>query len=219
MNTKKTQKSIQLFENPLLESLTHVHPLIPLFLWVPIIIAMLLASRLVFGLSDLRVLILGFMGFFTWTLMEYLLHRFIFHFPAKSAWTKRLVYLFHGIHHDAPNDRTRLVMPPLPGILIATLLFFTFRVFTGPVDIYPFFACFLMGYLCYDYIHYALHHFTPKTSAGRYWKQYHMQHHFKEHHAKWGVSSPFWDYVFGTTQEPVKSSIQETGGGGSYTSQ
>jgi sterol desaturase/sphingolipid hydroxylase (fatty acid hydroxylase superfamily) len=63
-----------------------------------------------------------------------------------------------------------------------------------------------VGYLCYDYIHFATHHFRPRTRVGKFLKQHHMLHHFAEHGSRWGVSSPMWDYVFGTLEEdrPVR---------------
>jgi sterol desaturase/sphingolipid hydroxylase (fatty acid hydroxylase superfamily) len=92
-------------------------------------------------------------------------------------------------------------MPPFVSVILATLLFFSFRAIFGAVYVEPYFAGFLIGYLCYDYIHFSVHHFTPKTKLGKLLKQSHMHHHFITPNARWGVSSPFWDYVFGTLEE------------------
>lgn len=200
------KKSVRLFKNEFLEQFTHVHPLVPLVLWVPVIIFLFYKSLNHTSLQMNEVLRLSFLGLIVWTFVEYVLHRFAFHFPAESSFGKRFVYIMHGLHHDDPSDPTRLVMPPLPAILYSALLFSFFKIFLGSEKIYPFFAAFLIGYLCYDYIHYAVHHFHFKSGVGKALKKYHMLHHFRDHDAKWGVSSPFWDIVFKTTEVRTQKS-------------
>jgi sterol desaturase/sphingolipid hydroxylase (fatty acid hydroxylase superfamily) len=134
----------------------------------------------------------------SWSLFEYSLHRFVFHWAPKSEWGRRFVFIMHGNHHEDPQDPTRLVMPPAGGILIATPLFFLFRAVLGIELGEWFFAAFIVGYLCYDYTHFSVHFFRPRTGLGRWIKRYHMHHHFSTPDARWGVSSPLWDYVFGT---------------------
>jgi sterol desaturase/sphingolipid hydroxylase (fatty acid hydroxylase superfamily) len=63
----------------------------------------------------------------------------------------------------------------------------------------PFFAGFIFGYILYDEIHYATHHAPMKGPVGRFLKQYHVLHHYQNPAKRYGVSSPLWDYVFGTT--------------------
>jgi sterol desaturase/sphingolipid hydroxylase (fatty acid hydroxylase superfamily) len=62
----------------------------------------------------------------------------------------------------------------------------------------PLFAGFILGYLAYDLIHYATHHFMMRKGALKFLKRYHMQHHYKTPDRRFGVSSPLWDMVFGT---------------------
>jgi sterol desaturase/sphingolipid hydroxylase (fatty acid hydroxylase superfamily) len=206
----KTYPSIRVFEDPRLEKLTHVHPITPLLLWVPIIVFLYYRSFTVLGFSVSSVLMLSFLGLFVWTLTEYLLHRYVFHFNATTPFQKRIQFLIHGLHHDDPNDPTRLVMPPAGSLILSVPLFlgfqFIFQVFGKPDATIPFFAAFVIGYLCYDYIHYGVHHFKPTSKLGKMIKQHHMLHHFVDHDAKWGVSSPIWDYLLGTVKAPAKSS-------------
>jgi sterol desaturase/sphingolipid hydroxylase (fatty acid hydroxylase superfamily) len=205
---KKPRKSIQVFENPLLERLTHVHPITPLFVWVPIFSWLFWRSIVVQQVSFSVMAVLGLAGFITWTFFEYVLHRFIMHYEGTSALSRRFHFLIHGLHHDDPNDPTRLVMPPAPALLIGTILFVLFRFILGPIFVEPFFAFVIVGYLCYDYIHFAVHHFKPRTRVGKYLKNYHMSHHFVHADARWGISSPLWDYVFGSL-ENIKSPSHE----------
>ncbi len=198
---KAVYPSIRVFQNPWLEKTTHVHPVVPILLWSPIISFLFYRSFAVHGLSFLAVVSLGIAGLFAWTLTEYLLHRFIFHFEATTPRQERLAFLMHGLHHADPNDPTRLVMPPVGSLILGAIVFTICRLLFGAVIAEPLFASLVIGYLCYDYVHYFIHHSDPRTRLGRVIKQHHMKHHFVTPNARWGVSSPLWDHVFGTLEE------------------
>lgn len=194
MNTQ----SERLFKNDILESLTHVHPIIPLLFWSPVVVFLLWRSVSIHELAALQIATMAIPGLLIWTLTEYLLHRFVFHFAASSNFGKRLVHLFHGVHHDLPNDKTRLVMPPAGAVIVMSILWGLFSLVIPALWVEPFTAFFLIGYLIYDYTHYATHHFRMRHPLLQALKRHHMQHHFTTHEAKFGVSSPLWDRVFGT---------------------
>lgn len=195
---QKTHESVRVFESDFLESLTHIHPIWPLLIWTPITLGFIYQNVSTYQHSVGTIIVLGLISLFVWTASEYLLHRYVFHFPAKSALGKRFVYLFHGLHHDDPQDPTRLVMPPVPAVLISSVLYFIFALFIPQTYMNGFFGFFMIGYLIYDYIHYATHHFPMKSKVARYLKKYHLQHHYSHSPSKYGVSNPLWDYVFGT---------------------
>lgn len=157
-----------------MEALTHVHPIVPLLLWGPMVAVLLYRSVAVHGLSGWILFGVAVAALWTWTFTEYFMHRVVFHYEAKSKIGKRIVYLFHGIHHEDPEDATRLVMPPAASILLALFFYALFRVLMGPVYSEPFLAFFIIGYLIYDYIHFATHHIRPRTSFGKVLKQNHM---------------------------------------------
>ncbi|OIQ17040.1 MAG: fatty acid hydroxylase [Bacteriovorax sp. MedPE-SWde] len=198
----KEYKSIRIFKNPFLESLTHVHPVVPLLLWVPVVCYWLYKSFVDYGITLAECGLFAVIGLVVWTFTEYILHRFVFHMPTIGPLTERFVFLFHGLHHDDPDDPTRLVMPPVPAILIVALLYGFFSLLVPEKFIFVFMAFFIVGYLCYDYIHYATHHFKMTSKVGRYLKKFHLQHHFRHEKAKYGVSSPLWDYIFRTVTGP-----------------
>lgn len=198
----KKYDSIRIFKNPILEATTHVHPIVPLVLWLPFVAYLIYKSYAELGYSHLQMATCAIAGLLVWTLTEYLLHRFIFHLRPIGPLTERFVFLFHGLHHDDPNDPTRLVMPPVPAILIMALIWGFFSLFIAKYYLPGFMAFFTVGYLCYDYIHYATHHFKMSGKVGRYLKKFHLQHHFRHEKAKYGVSSPLWDYVFRTVTGP-----------------
>lgn len=197
-----------MFESDFLEGFSHVHPATPGIMWVPLILWLGWRSFAVHQMSLATAGALAALGFFVWTLTEYALHRWVFHYIGQSKLSARIHFMIHGVHHDAPEDATRLVMPPAAALLLAVALYTVFRVLFGPVFVEPFFASFLVGYLVYDYTHYYIHHFKPRTRLGRFIKQHHMLHHFATPEARWGVSSPIWDYVFGTQEQAKQESEQ-----------
>ncbi len=199
-------ESVKMFGNPLVEALSKVHWTVPLIVYIPIILFFQYQSIFTynFGILESFGLFLG--GLFIWTLTEYLLHRFVFHFEPKSPLGKRLHWMFHGVHHDYPQDKFRLVMPPSISLPLAALFYFIFLFIFGSVHLPAIFSGFLAGYLAYDTIHYAIHHNGFRNSFMLKIKQHHMRHHYTEPNEGFGVSSPLWDYVFNT--RPKKKSVQ-----------
>jgi sterol desaturase/sphingolipid hydroxylase (fatty acid hydroxylase superfamily) len=151
-------------------------------------------------------------GILFWTLTEYSLHRWVFHLRVPGRLGDRFHELFHGIHHEQADDPTRLVMPPVVSILLASAFYLGFESLLGARSATPLFAFFIVGYLGYDYIHYYVHHFNPKTALGKFLKKNHMLHHYAADEAKWGVSNPLWDLVFDTYKMPEKFSKQQKAG-------
>ena len=196
--SQHSSESIRIFENEFLEKLTHVHPIVPLLFWSPVVAILLYRTFSVHDLPLGPVLLVGLMGLFVWTFTEYAAHRFIFHFKGKSRFSQWLVFVFHGVHHDAPADKTRLVMPPAGAVILMALFWAVFSLVVPERWLEPFLAFFVMGYLIYDYIHYATHHFRMKGKIGSYLRRYHLQHHFSGEEGKYGVSSPLWDIIFRT---------------------
>jgi sterol desaturase/sphingolipid hydroxylase (fatty acid hydroxylase superfamily) len=137
-------------------------------------------------------------GIFVWTITEYVLHRFVFHYEFPGKLGKRLHFIFHGVHHDYPNDSWRLVMPPAVSLPLASLFYFLFRNLVEGDAFFPFFAGFLAGYLFYDLLHYAIHHAPMKGKIWMMLKTHHLKHHFKDPDKGYGVSSTFWDIIAGT---------------------
>ena len=193
-------ESVRMFKSDFMEFCSHVHPITPVVLYVPLIVYMLYAALWRNGLSLLTTGGLFLAGILIWTLLEYIIHRCIFHYEPKSGWGKKLHFIVHGVHHDYPNDATRLVMPPSLSIPLAVVFWVGFALIFGRFA--PgISAGFAFGYVCYDSIHYATHHFAMQNRVGAWLKQYHLRHHYKDDEAGYGVSSPLWDYVFRTTRK------------------
>ncbi|KIX07414.1 uncharacterized protein Z518_02067 [Rhinocladiella mackenziei CBS 650.93] len=153
------------------------------------------------------------LGLFLWTLVEYLMHRFLFHvdklMPDHPV-ALTLHFILHGIHHYLPMDRYRLVMPPALFLILAT----PFYKLAHAVFWYNWYAAVtvfsggVFGYICYDCTHYWLHHHQLPSYVQEL-KKYHLAHHYQNFELGFGVTSKFWDYIWGTQLEytkPIKAS-------------
>jgi len=152
---QRPYESIRLFKNNYLEFFTHIPPWLPITFWTPIISYMFVSGISSNGLGIKEAVLTSLSGLLVWTFSEYILHRFLFHYSAKSKFGQKLVFLFHGIHHDQPRDPTRLLFPPLAGFIVFMGLYYLYALVVPKQYIMTFMAAFLVGYLCYDYIHYA----------------------------------------------------------------
>jgi len=162
-----SRESTRMFKSNILESLSKVHYSVPLIIYIPVIVY--------FGWRALAVVhntawqFIGSLvaGLLVWTLTEYVMHRFVFHFVPKSKWGLRLHFLFHGVHHDYPSDALRLVLPPSVSIPLATGFYFLFYALIPEIYLNGFYSAFMTGYLFYDITHYALHHATFQNAYGK----------------------------------------------------
>jgi sterol desaturase/sphingolipid hydroxylase (fatty acid hydroxylase superfamily) len=192
----KLAASPPLFKSEILNFFSRVHPAVPAIVFVPVIVAMEWIGA-AHGYGVLSLLGLSAVGAFIWTLTEYWLHRLVFHWEPDNAFGRRMHFIIHGIHHDHPNDKMRLVMPPSVSIPLAALFLLAYWLVFGEGG-FPIFGGFMLGYLAYDYTHYYVHHFVPKSDLGKKLREQHMRHHFQDHSYGYGVSSPLWDVVFRT---------------------
>ena len=204
-NPRHLKESARLFQWDALEMLTRTKWwVVPLF-WGPITAFLFALSMLQFtdssitarSLFELRhvpsvsaaaiskTLVCFFAGNVIWTILEYTLHRFLFHvdhYLPDQNWALLLHFLLHGIHHFLPMDRLRLVMPPTLFIMLETPFtnlahaIFPKAVANGIIS-----GAFAF-YILYDCMHYALHHTRlPQYMAEM--KRYHLAHHYKSESA------------------------------------
>ncbi|XP_062129785.1 uncharacterized protein LOC133841374 [Drosophila sulfurigaster albostrigata] len=177
---------------------------VPTF-WIPVItvLAGLEFQAKAKSTSDVAILS-GYIlfGVLLWTFLEYVLHRWVFHIKLtedSGPWLCTFHFMIHGLHHKVPFDPMRLVFPPLPGVVLASILYSPISLILQNHNPRIILSGALLGYLCYDMIHYYLHYGNPKASHHLYdMKRYHYQHHFAHQDLGYGISSPFWDNVFKT---------------------
>ena len=203
LNINYEDEPIRLFKSDFLEFFTHVHPAVVPTLWLPVTAYFLYQTN-----ASPLVMALGFaLGvLFIWSFIEYVVHRFIFHYEPRTALQERIIFVMHEVHHVQPNCKTRLVMPPaisIPGAIWFYVLFhwLIIGLFGEPGWFEPVFAGMVFGYVAYDMVHYATHHLPMKGRLMKALKRHHMLHHFQDPHQRFGVTMPAWDYVFGTQPE------------------
>lgn len=191
-------ETIRMFDNPILDWFSKIHWSAPLIVWVPVFLFCLYSAIR----HDLGLMIIPFFfaGLIIWTLSEYVLHRFVFHYHPTSKFGQKIHFIMHGVHHDYPNDSKRLVMPPVLSILISIPFALGFWYGFGQNGAsFAAFAGMIFGYLSYDMLHYAVHHAKWTNSYFVKLKKHHMAHHFVHPDEGFGVSSTIWDHIFGTT--------------------
>ncbi|HEY3449022.1 MAG TPA: sterol desaturase family protein [Myxococcales bacterium] len=195
----------RMFQSDFFEFFSRVHPVTPFVTWLPAVAFVLWrsASRADLPIPTLAGILAA--GAFAWTFAEYTLHRFLFHWENGAAWGKRVHFMLHGVHHDFPEDKDRLVMPPGFSVPMGIAFYLLFRALCGPTWGEPLFAGFALGYLWYDGTHFAVHHFKLTSGPGRRLRRHHLFHHHSDPDGGFGVSSPLWDLVFRTMP---RSSVQ-----------
>lgn len=199
MHRISNKGTARLSNNPLIERLTRTH------FMVPVILFMLMGACFIGYGASIQSLPVTFLlsagGIFFFTFIEYMLHRFVFHFSPHTPTQEELKYKIHGVHHHFPKDKDRLAMPTILSISISGLFLCLFYISMGAVG-YTFFGGFCLGYALYLIIHYSVHCFRqPRNFLSFLWK-HHSLHHYYSDKAAFGVSNPLWDYIFGTM--PVK---------------
>ncbi len=187
----------QVFKNPVLERLTKTHISLPL-----VAFTIVSSSLIYYGIAEsfigrLEAAVLFISGFLSFTLVEYVMHRFVFHLAPKNKQQEKFAYSVHGVHHAYPKDKDRLAMPLPLSLTLAFVFFLIFRFFMGPA-VFGFLPGFLMGYAAYLGVHYMVHAFQPPKNLFKILWIHHGIHHYKDPEHAFGVSSPLWDIVFRT---------------------
>lgn len=193
----KNKGQARLFENQYLEMLTKTHPLVIWGMYIPIIIYMLYYSYAKLGFKGVEIAFIFIGAMFFWTFFEYLMHRFAFHAVSENPRIQHFIYILHGNHHEYPRDKERLFMPPVPSLILASVIFLVCYLLLGRFA-FSFFPGFLLGYLIYGSMHYAIHAWNPPFKWMKpVWRNHHL-HHYKRDDMGFGVSTDLWDRIFGT---------------------
>ncbi len=187
-----------MFESDFLEAASRVHPSVPFAFYIPLVVGLM-----AWGLwRDVTTLVWSAvffpLGWVTWQLMEYFIHRHFFHWEGSGPFTRRLHDIAHGYHHKYPDDGQRLVMPLGASIPLAILIAGLLWLVGMPSATLPYFCGIVGGYLWYDFLHYSVHHHKPRTAWGKALRAHHMAHHFAVPDQNFGISHRWIDRVLGT---------------------
>lgn len=189
--------SARLFQNKYLEYLTRTNFIVPVVFYYLLSLAGIIYSAIFSPLSIAGYMLLFPAGILFFTLNEYLIHRFVFHFNTNGVKQEAIQYSIHGVHHEYPRDKDRLVMPPLISILLAFVYFFILTSLFSKYGI-VLFSGFVFGYSSYLIIHYAVHALKPPNNFLKYYWKHHSLHHYSSVDTAFSVSFPLWDFIFGT---------------------
>ena len=158
--------------------------------------------------SITSILFLCFIGVLSWGLIEYLLHRAVFHFDARSEKGRNFVYVMHLSHHSRPkamDDLFTSLRLSLPiALCYCALAVLVMRNWQATVYL---FVGLTAGYFSYEFLHYQAHHLAPRLRVFRYLKKYHLLHHHQTPKLRFGVTSPLFDYLFGTFKSTERTRI------------
>jgi sterol desaturase/sphingolipid hydroxylase (fatty acid hydroxylase superfamily) len=149
-----------------------------------------------------HILLFFGLGVFTWTLLEYLLHRFLFHIqlPIKNPRTRDMVNGSHLLHHASPRDRNKILVHPLYGLVVSALLYgLLYSAFWNAASAALLLTGIWAGFLYYEAVHYRVHFSLSGSGLVARQRRPHFHHHFTNNKECFGVTTPLWDYVFGTT--------------------
>uniref|UniRef100_A0A8C4URW0 Fatty acid 2-hydroxylase n=1 Tax=Falco tinnunculus TaxID=100819 RepID=A0A8C4URW0_FALTI len=211
-------RPIRLFHSDFLESLSKTAWYVVFIVWAPVVLYLSWVSYTSLAQGNTRLFssftteysipvhkyffpFIFLLGMFLWSLLEYLIHRFVFHMkpPASNYYLITLHFLLHGQHHKSPFDSSRLVFPPVPASLVIGFFYGVLRLLLPEVLGLSVFVGGLCGYIIYDMMHYYLHYGSPKKGTYLYGlKAYHVKHHFEHQKAGFGISTRFWDHPFRT---------------------
>ncbi|CAH2041042.1 unnamed protein product [Thlaspi arvense] len=200
------------FESDFWEFLTKTEWYVIPLIWLPVV-CWCISKSVWMGHTLPEIVLMVAFGIFIWTLLEYSLHRFLFHIQTKSYWLvlvgNTIHYLLHGCHHKHPMDGLRLVFPPAATAVLCVPFWNLVRALSTASTAPALFGGGLLGYVMYDVTHYYLHHGQPTKEVPKYLKKYHLNHHFRIQNKGFGITSTLWDKVFGTLPQ-TKAAAKKT---------
>lgn len=170
---------------------------------VSTVMALLYASAAVWWSGrpwTVAAIVLG--GVFYWTLLEYILHRWMLHWEPSKPWQRvvRKCFPSHRSHHNAPLNERKNVMLQLKITVYLTLAYTALMWALGVPLAWALAlnAGVLIGYQAYEYVHVACHHLPMRNSYARLLKRHHAIHHHRDETVNFGVTTTIWDHAFRT---------------------
>jgi len=182
----------------------------PFLVYIPLVAAMAAWSATHGDREPGHLTLLGFLGLAAWTLLEWVAHRAM-HVNTGIGVISRLQESAHLRHHREPHDLEHSVVRLRASLLITLLLFGAAWLALGEVDQAIVVLCgLLIGYLFYEFVHLSAH--APRPPPGlRSLQRMHLRHHFGGSDRAFGVTSPIWDWVFGTYRQRSEPRVQTRG--------
>jgi sterol desaturase/sphingolipid hydroxylase (fatty acid hydroxylase superfamily) len=155
------------------------------------------------GLFSWSIIPLLTIGLVSWSLFEYVMHRFVFHYDARSRLGRKFLYHAHVAHHENPVAKSQISSSLIMGLPIGAAYWLLAWVATGSgVAASWLFIGLAAGFFSYKWVHFQCHHRRSRLRLLRYLRHYHLLHHHKTPELRFGVTSPLFDLIFGTFRAP-----------------
>lgn len=149
--------------------------------------------------ATFHILTFFFLGILTWSLFEYITHRWVYHIHIKSSKLAWFIDAFHHHHHKNLQDYEVLNAGFLLNYPIS--IFFLALVYLlsdNPLLTAAFGVGATLYYIFYEFVHYYIH-YRPYTSGYMaFIQRYHLFHHYKNWNKNFGNTTSFWDRIFGS---------------------
>jgi sterol desaturase/sphingolipid hydroxylase (fatty acid hydroxylase superfamily) len=185
--------------------------------------ALTVATLVMFGLTP-GMMVAALLSVVLLALLEYAIHRWLLHnqifyrHPISAKVWRHL----HYAHHMSPTETGGMIGPPqyaIPVVLLVTLPLGWLLAGAGGAALAA--SIGLWSVLAYEYAHGYAHLVTePRSRYGKLLRHLHMLHHFHNEKGNFGVTSPLFDYVFGTYYaDPAKVARCPTARNLGYTSE
>ena len=129
--------------------------------------------------------------------MEYMLHRFLGHVHKGKNFFKAE----HKMHHAKANYFAPVYKKVVAAVAVSIALFLLLNVFLSALNAVSFITGFMGMYFLYERTHYRYHQKEPVAKPFIVLRKHHFYHHFHDPNMNHGVTTRFWDRVFGTYVE------------------
>lgn len=137
-------------------------------------------------------------GLFLWTFLEYAIHNWVGHIPKGRHHLSRE----HLAHHKQTNYFTPGVRKAIAATPVLSLTALAVWPFAGLALGVTVAAGLAAGWTAYEVLHRRIHTHAPLNAYGRWARRHHLHHHFTRPFKNHGVTTPIWDLVFGTYEQP-----------------
>jgi len=192
---------IRLFQSDLLERTTVITPRAFAAVWTCVLA---FVAYVAWGTASIGASVgLLLAGLVVWSLFEYVMHRFRFHFEMGSGIGRYVIFVTHGNHHVEPGDPHRNMMPPIVSVPWSAAIWGLMLLALGEAGSWLFLG-FAMGYVIYDSVHYACHQLPMRGPVLGRMRKHHIRHHYAKRDGNYAITAIFWDRLFGT-EVPGKS--------------
>lgn len=181
-----------------------------ILIWSPMIL-ILFAGALLTASSVWTVLAGLAYGLFVYSFMEYVTHRWLYHWePRQRLWRALNARLGppHLRHHEKPTHyRGAIMLNQLP--IVAIMLACLGGLLLLPVPLAFSFAAIgigSLGFVVHEGVHFGCHQMAMRNPVAAYLKRRHLFHHYRDDNFNFGTTSPLWDIVLGTNYVPGRTS-------------